>query len=344
MLRRTLAAMGAIALATALTTAIVVSPAAGVAENGDIVAALIPPGSSISPVGHYYLLDAKPGATITQQIRIVNTNKHPVSAQIEPVDAATSDATGAVYGTPGSPKATTSRWIVVATPQLTLQPQEGRDVSFTVRVPTHAKAGQYLAAISASVPLNDVSKKQAPQGGAAFQVGLQPQRIIAVEVDVPGARAPRLVVSDVVPTATPNGIALGVHISNEGNAFAHGQGVISVADTNTDYSFRIDTFVSQTSIVYPMQWTRQVVAGLHHVQVDLTYEGGRRTSWSGTVNIAGDLQNQLENSLRSVRVHPHRSSVLWLVLLGLLLLGLIGGAIRMRRRSRRPSYVKYRAA
>ena len=41
-----------------------------------------------------------------------------------------------------------------------------------------------------------------------------------------------------------------------------------------------------TAITYPMVWTKDVVPGLHSVQVDLTYEGGRRTTWNGTVNIA----------------------------------------------------------
>ncbi len=96
-------------------------------------------------------------------------------------------------------------------------------------------------------------------------------------------------------------------MANVGNAFAHGTGVIRVADTNTDFSFKIDTFVSGTAIVYPMQWTKTVVPGTHHVEVDLTYEDGRRTSWSGTVVIAGDAQSQLESALRNVTVQKHGS-------------------------------------
>ena len=171
------------------------------------------------------------------------------------------------------------------------------------------------------------------------------QRGIAVEIDVPGPRAPNLTVSGAEPKASPGGVTLGVHIANDGNAFAHGTGVIRVADTNTDFSFKIDTFVPRTAIVYPMQWTKTVVPGSHHVEVDLTYDGGRRTSWSGTVVIAGDVQSRLEGALRNVTVRAHGSGGSPLLLIaGALFVILLGAAIVMRRRSRGPGPVNYRAA
>ncbi len=330
-------------MAAVLAVSGAVASTARADERGDAVGAVVAPGSSKAPNGNWYLLNAKAGETVNQTIRIVNPNKHPVTAIVEPVDAQTNSQTGTQFGRPSSPKNLTGRWIVVSVPEVTLGPGETRDVPFTVHVPSNAGAGQYLAGVSASVPV-DASHHTSKANQASFAMDIQMQRVIAVEVDVPGPRAPSLVVTGAEPIARPDGIALGVHIANNGNAFAHGNGVIRVADTNTDYSFRIDTFVSHTSIVYPMQWTKQVVAGLHHIQVDLTYEGGRRTSWSGTVNIAGDLKDQLENSLRNVQVRPHHSSPLWLAVLGLVLAGLIGGAVRMRRRGRRPGYVKYRTA
>ncbi len=129
-----------------------------------------------------------------------------------------------------------------------------------------------------------------------------------------------------------------------GTRFAHGTGVIRVADTNTDYSFKIDTFVAGTAIVYPMQWTKTVVPGTHHVEVDLTYEGGRRTSWNGTVVIAGAAQTQLENALRNVTVRSHSSgAALLLVLLGALFVALVGAAIVVTTARPGPGPVNYRA-
>ena len=303
------------------------------------------PGSSLAGKARFYLLNAKPGAVITQQVRITNPNPHADTVNVEAVDGSTNDETGAQYGAPGSPKAQTARWISVATPQITLQSKQVRDVSFTVRVPSDTKPGQYLAGVSASVPVADGGPQhKAKPGDAGFSLDLQLQRVVAVEIDVPGPRAPSLVVTGAEPKATPSGINLDIHMANQGNAFAHGKGVIRVADTKTDYAFKIDTFVSQTAIVYPMAWTKNVVPGLHTVQVDLDYEGGRHTTWNGTVNIAGDLQNQLENSLSHIQVKSSSHSSLWLILAAGAGIALFAGAIYMRRRSRRPPLVKIRHA
>jgi len=121
-------------------------------------------------------------------------------------------------------------------------------------------------------------------------------------------------------------------------------GISTLWSDYTDVSFKIDTFVAGTSIVYPMQWTKTVVPGTHHVEVDLTYEDGRRTSWTGTVVIAGDAQSRLENALRNVTVHQHASrSWLVLVLVGALALVLVGAAIVLRRRGRGGRPVNYQA-
>jgi hypothetical protein len=317
---------------------------AGAGKFGDVVGATAAPGSKIAAQGHFYVLDAAAGATVTQSFRVNNPNDHPVTVMLEAVDATTGEVTGVQLGKPGSAKALTSRWVVVSTPQITLAPSTYRDIPFTVHVPPKTGPGQYLAGVSASVPLSAEADKQPPSGQAGFSMAVRFQRAIAVEIDIAGPRAPNLKVSDVEPKATPGGVDLGVHISNTGNAFAHGSGVIRVADTNTDTSFKIDTFVPGTAIVYPTRWTKAVVPGTHHVEVDLTYEGGRRTSWTGTVVIAGDTQNQLQNALRNVTVRPHKSGSLPILLIaGGLFVILVGAAITLRRRSRAGRPVNYRA-
>ena len=337
---RHLGALAAIGLVASLLSA---APASA-GKQGDVVAAKPAPDSKVAP-GGYYLLDLKPGESATQQLVVINPNKHSVVANVEAVEADTGNATGVEVKPPGSPKATTSKWIVVSSPQITLSPEENRTVSFTVHVPKNVGPGQYLAAMSAAVPLpanaNDIKSVGANQAG--FSMSVQMQRAIAVEVDVPGPRAPQLAVTGAEPKATPHGIDLEVHIANNGNAFAHGSGVVRVASTKTDYPFKIDTFVSKTAIVYPVRWTSRVVPGVHNIQVDLNYEGGRHVTWNGTINIAGDLRQQLENGLANVEIRKKHGFNGLLILAAIVLLLLIAGAVRMRRR-RRPAVIKYRAA
>jgi hypothetical protein len=119
---------------------------------------------------------------------------------------------------------------------------------------------------------------------------------------------------------------------------------VRIPDTNTDYSFDMDTFVPGTAIVFPMLWTKSVVAGRHQVEVDIDYEGGRRTTWNGVVSIDGSGKGALEAALRNVQARPASSGFNWLLILAaVLLLAFVGGAIAMRRRARRPAGFKYQS-
>ena len=183
-------------------------------------------------------------------------------------------------------------------------------------------------------------------GQATFGITLQGERVIAVEVVVPGAATPNLQVSKVTPVAAPSGLVLDVGMVNAGNAFAHGSGVVAVDDTNTNFPFTIETFVSHTSITYRVPWTRTVVPGDHNVSVRLTYDG-RVTTWNGTISIAGALQNQLERALHQTEPHApgtvvdaaRRARCSWPAP-GSRRSRVVVGAVALRRRRRAPALAR----
>jgi hypothetical protein len=335
--------------AVAITAAAVLAsgtwavPAHAVGKTSDAIGAKPAAGSSLAS-GGWYLLTGEGGASFSQSVTVTNTNSHAVEAHIDAADGLTSDHTGTQLTKPGNAVTATGRWITVSTPVVTLQPKEVRNIPFTVLIPKGTSAGQYLGGLNIYVPLTTHSvAPPAPKNGASLTMDMQFVDSIGVEVDVPGPRAPKLLVSAATPSASPQGIVLGLHMANEGNAFAHGTAVVRVADTNTDKTFNVETFVPGTAIVYPMIWTKSVVPGSHKVQVDITYEGGRRTTWSGVVNVDGAA---LGAALRNVQLRNKKNSdsFPWLLLVAaLLLLGFITGAVVMRRRARRPAGFKYQA-
>ena len=227
----------------------------------------------------------------------------------------------------------------MSTPELTLEPGQERDVPFTLHIPATAKPGEYLGAVGLWVPLESSSTTVPGGKQAGFAVTLQGERVIAVEVVVPGPTAASLAVTGVKPVAAPDGLRLEVGIANKGNTFTKGSGVVTVADTNLNFPFQIDTFVSHTAITYRVPWTRTVVPGDHNVSVKLTYDGDRVTTWNGTVAIAGTLQRKLQRDLSANTVgaaKPAASRSLT-PFLGVALLGAvacIGGAVVLRRRRR----------
>jgi hypothetical protein len=315
------------------------APVGAATKGTDAVTASPAPGSQLAPNTHYYELHPHPGDSITQTVHLVNNNKHAIDVRIAGLDGYTSDATGAAYTTPAETAKGTGTWVVVSTPELTLQAGESRDVPFTVHVPVNAKPGQYLAAVGMWVPL--ASSTTTVPGGqhAGFAVTLQGERVIAVEMVIPGAASPSLAVSGVQPVAAPDGLRLQVAMANNGNAFTKGSGVVTVADTKLNYPFTIDTFVSHTAITYRIPWTRTVVPGSHRVSVKLTYAGHRVTTWNGTVVIGGALQRQLQQGLHDNTVGAaapaHQSSPLPLILGAIAVLLCASGAIWFRRRGQR---------
>ena len=166
-------------------------------------------------------------------------------------------------------------------------------------MPRNVKAGQYLAGLSIAVP-REASKRDASRRAnqAGFEISLQAQRLIAVEVDIAGAWAPKLVVGGVAPVARGDMIDLEVSIGNRGNAFALGRGVVTVADTGLRNEFAIATFVPDTAIKMLVPWTRNALVGDHAVEVVLTYDDGQRATWNGTVRIDEALRAQLNKALR----------------------------------------------
>jgi|SRR4051812_26313217 hypothetical protein len=328
------AGVAAIGLVTSAT------PAAAATKGTDTVTAYPAPDSQVAPNTHYYRLRAAPGASVTQTVHLVNKNKHDIDVKIAGLDGYTSDATGAAYTTPGRVAEKAGTWIVVSTPELTLAPSEERDVTFTLHVPKNAKPGEYLGAIGLWVPLESSSTTVPGGTQAGFAVTLQGERVIAVEVVVPGPTQASLAVTGVKPAAGPDGLRLQVGIANKGNTFTHGSGVVTVADTQLNYPFKIDTFVSHTAITYRVPWTRTVVPGNHDVSIKLTYDDGRVTTWNGTVAIGGSLQRQLTKDLRDNTVgaaKPASSHSLSPLLIAAVVGAFvcIGGAVLMRRRRRR---------
>lgn len=355
-------------------------PASADDDGNDMVTAFVAPGSLTDDGGGYYVIGAEPGTAVTQGIVLRNDRSRAIDAHVEAVDAFTSDATGASYGAPGSTPERTGGWIVVATPVVTLQPGEERRVDFTVRVPEGTGPGQYLAGISASVPLpgsgaaagaaasgasepgasepgasapgasepevaaagtpSSVPASTNAPNGAGFGITLQGQRLIAVQVDVPGPAAARLAVTGVRATATPDGLALLVGIANEGNAFARGSGTITAAATDLSVEFPIDTFVPGTEIEYRVPWTDDVVTGVHEIAVELRSGDGERVNWNGTLPIDAGRAQELEADLAELRVAgPGGLPLLGVVGAGLAAAtGCAAGALvwRRRRHSARP--------
>ena len=322
-----------------VTATLGATPAVAAGQQPDAVSAKVAPGSKTSRTGNYFAFSATPGSSVTQTVLVKNDNTHAVEAHVDGVDGFTSDSTGASYGAPGSKPTRAGKWIVVSTPVVTLQPGEQRPVAFTVHVPAGATTGVHLAGISAAVPLaKSKAPKPATKSAATLDISLQPQRVIAVEVTVPGPKAPKIAITGARATALPSGVALVLDMANTGNDYARGTGEVTVSDTGLRKSFKMDTFVPGTRIRFRVPWTKGVVPGTHPVSVLVRY-GDHRLDWSGTVVISGATQRDLQDALKRSQLPSDAGFPILLVGLGagVALLCALGVVVLRRRRASDPT-------
>jgi hypothetical protein len=326
----TLATAGAVLLATA-------APANAATPPVSLQVSASPvPGTPLGASGGHsvILLPLAPGESSTQSLHLVNPQSAATAVVVRGVDGFTDAATGFGFTSVDQDVNTVGTWITVSTPKLTLEPGESRDVSFTVTVPTDARSGQHLGGVAVYSPVTQASEVTS-DGKVSVQMIIQPQRVFAVQVEVPGDAIPRMTVSGVRPAATADGVALGIALTNSGTAIAQGRGVLSVPSTGLRAEFPIVAFVPGTSMELTLPWTRQVQAGQHDVQVQLFYDDDRTTNWTGTVDVSGETLSRLRSDLaeKTVVATPTQS---WMQtnrwwLLGAVIVVIIGFLVALRR-------------
>lgn len=331
--------------AVAVLAVLLVAVPAQAGQTADIVSATPTPGSSLDPTGAFFKVAAKPGDTFTTSIRVTNPNDHGITVRLAGVDGLTQSTTGSVFASPLDTQKTTGTWITPQDLEFNLGAHASRDEPFTVHVPIDAGPGVHLGGISAYSPLPDTTSTT--QGGFHVDLKVQPARTIGVEVDLPGPAVPNLVVTGAKPAVSGSGVDLDVAIANQGTGYAHGNGVITVDETNLRHEFTIDTFVPGTSIEYPTQWLHDARKGTYHVHAVLQYEGGRVTRWDGTVTVDDATAKAFANvkvpdALATRNPAPSNGSTNMLVValvavgtvLALAALGVIAFALANRRRRR----------
>jgi len=96
----------------------------------------------------YLVLHARPGQSLTRQIRVVNVGGRAGSVLLYAVDATTGQTTGAVYQGAEVPRRDVGAWTALGRHSLRLAPGEARLITVRVRVPRSAAPARTSGASS----------------------------------------------------------------------------------------------------------------------------------------------------------------------------------------------------
>jgi hypothetical protein len=267
-------AVGAIAL-----TALVVLPTASAGAAGPVFA--LKPAST-AKLG-YFVLGAKPGATVRGKVQVINVGTEAGKTSLYAVDATTGQTSGAVYRSQQEPRRGVGDWIKLGAKTVALAPGQSQIVPFTAKVPSGASGGEHLGGIVAQRSSSSASSSPAASGeSGTFKVRVHALSVIAVQVNLPGPRRPKMSLSGIKAGTDPGHQALLLGIGNTGNVLVKGSGSLKVVNSSgrsvQRQKFNLDTFVPESRIDFPVYIEGKALKpGHYRGTVTIRYLGHRLT-------------------------------------------------------------------
>lgn len=224
----------------------------------------------------YFVFDSKPGLVIKSRVRVTNTGTMRGSASLYPVDATTGQTSGAVYLNQGDPRKDVGAWITLGAQQVTLDAGQSQIISFQVTIPGTVRPGQHLGGIVAE----NLTQSSSPQSNSAIQIKVKNLTIIAVQVNLPGTAIEQLAATGVKAGGQNSYQQLLLGLNNTGTIMLKPYGTLQVSTTQgkvlKNISLKLDTFLPQTAINYPIAITGQALgAGDYQATLTLMYGHGQ---------------------------------------------------------------------
>lgn len=217
----------------------------------------------------YFVLDTNPGARIADQIRVTNVGTATGTVKLYAVDATTGQTSGTVYKNGTARRRDVGRWISLSTSTLTLAPHQSRVVSFSVRVPAGATAGDHVGGIVA----DNQTLTQHKHGGA-IRIKIKHLTVDAVVVRVAGTTKAGLGLGPATATGGHGFQYLHIGLANTGDVMIKPLGTLLVqrgGKTILRRRLALDTLVPGTSIAYPVSLPKALKPGSYDAVVSLHY-------------------------------------------------------------------------
>jgi hypothetical protein len=248
----------------------------------------------------YFVFDSKPGIVVKSSVRVTNTGTARGSVSLYTVDATTGQTSGAVYLNHDDPRKDVGAWMTLGARQLTLNPGQNQVVSFEVAIPSKVRPGQHLGGIVAE----NLTQSSSQQNNSAIQIKVKNLTIVAVQVNLPGTSVEQLVGTGVQAGGDNGYQQLLLGLSNTGTVMLKPSGSLQVANAQgqvvKNVSLKLDTFLPQTAIDYPVAITGQALGpGDYQARLTLTYGHGHSLHYTARFTITQQQITQTFGSTAS---------------------------------------------
>jgi hypothetical protein len=222
----------------------------------------------------YFVYSLPAGSVQQGGVIISNSGTATGTVKLFAADATTGRTTGTVYLT--DRKATrVGSWLSLSTTSLTLRPGQHKTVHFTVRVPANADPGQWVGGVVAETSRQVTGPKSKQK--ASVQIKIRDLTIVAVQVNVPGPARIAFTIGGVKTGGQRGFQEVITHIASTGNVLVKPTGTVTVLNKQGKalqvLTFKMDTFLPQTAIDYPLLLKKALPPGDYTANVRLTIPG-----------------------------------------------------------------------
>ena len=301
-----------------------------------------------NPKRGYFIYNLAPGATRTGAVIVSNTGNRTGTVKLYSADGSTGQTTGTVYLTDSKP-VHAGAWVKLAQPSVRLAPGEIKRVPFTVQVPaSHVGPGPVGREASSPRPRRR-RRRSARRARPASRSASATRRSSPCRSTCPDLSAPSFTIGGVKTGGQRGFQQVLVHFSNDGNMLLKPTGSVTILQGGKAIEhlpFKMDTFLPQTAIDYPVLLKKALAAGEYQTNVSLSYPtpaGGRKTiTASPTLKISDENVKQVFTSAAPQQppggvVADSGSSTPWALIGGVaaaVLLLLLAVWLLLRRRRR----------
>lgn len=234
----------------------------------------------------YFDLSLQPGESAEPTVRFANHGEIATGTSVFVADVYTLHGGGMGMADIGDPRTGASEWLDFDAAELTLEPGESVEQSFTVRVPDGTPPGDYITSIVI-------------QNSEPLDVGDENERFdqtvrqgIAVSIDIPGAREPEMGVGDVRHSVSGGGSVLEIDLENTGNAHLRPSGTVSLLDETgqllADSLVSLGTVYAGTGTVIELSFTDDLPPGEYLVSLTLEDEETGTTTGADGLELSID--------------------------------------------------------
>lgn len=228
----------------------------------------------------YFVLESDAGTVIHSEVRIVNRGNATGTARIYAVDAATGETGGTMLGMESDTLQGVGSWIQLTQTSVTLDPDRGILIPFTVSIPAGVRTGQHLGGLV----VENEKPAQMQQGsnaenGVSFLVDVKMRTAVAVQVNIPGVPVKQIDILGIELGGHDGNQILYVTMRNSGTELVKPIGYLGIKTADNQhlqqYRFAVDTFLPDTQIKYPLYIQNEALsAGQYTAEVSIRYGPG----------------------------------------------------------------------